>query len=49
MVDDILLKIIVWLNFGLVLLYNGKIIKKWYYKKLLFYDDIKFNYILGGN
>lgn len=39
--DDIMLKTIIRSNPGIVLLKDGKIIKKWHYKKLPSYEEIK--------
>lgn len=43
--DDILLKTIVRSNPGVVLMKNGEIIKKWHYKKLPSFEEIKSQYM----
>ena len=45
MADDILLKTIVRSNPGIVLLKDGKILKKWHYKKLPSFDEVKAEFI----
>lgn len=45
MADDILLKTIVRSNPGIVLLKDGKILKKWHYKKLPNFDEVKAEFI----
>ena len=43
--DDILLKTIVRSNPGIVLMKDGEIIKKWHYKKLPSFDEVKAEFI----
>ena len=43
--DDILLKTIVRSNPGILLIKNGKILKKWHYKKLPSFENIKATYL----
>jgi hypothetical protein len=43
--DDILLKTIVRSNPGMVLMKDGTILKKWHYRKLPTYDEIKADFL----